>query len=197
MSAPVFDHLAIACTDLEEGAAWLTERLGVPPGGGGRHPDFGTHNRLWSLGPSEYLEIIAIDPDAPPPEEPRWFGLDRFSGPPRLVAWIARVQDPALWAALGQVKALSRDRYRWRMVLPGDGAPPWRGAHPLIIAWDGPHPAEELPDSGLRLTGLRIAHPECDALANRLGSDDPRIELHKGPACLMARIATPAGPATL
>jgi hypothetical protein len=83
------------------------------------------------------------------------------------------------------------------MVLPGDDNPPWRGAHPLIIAWDGPHPAAALPDAGLRLSRLTITHPECEALWNRLGTEDSRIELRQGRAALSAEIATPSGPVTL
>ena len=39
--------------------------LGVPMAGGGKHPLMGTHNRLIGLG-DLYLEVISIDPDAPP-----------------------------------------------------------------------------------------------------------------------------------
>ena len=36
--------------------------LGATPAPGGHHPLMGTHNQLLSLGPGEYLEVIAIDP---------------------------------------------------------------------------------------------------------------------------------------
>ena len=39
--------------------AWVS-----PLESGGRHPHMGTHNRLLSLGPDLYLEVIAVDPDA-------------------------------------------------------------------------------------------------------------------------------------
>ena len=53
----------------------------------------GTHNRLASLGPTEFLEVIAVDPDAPLPERPRWFGLDRFDDAPRLGTWMLATPD--------------------------------------------------------------------------------------------------------
>lgn len=40
------------------------------------HPQFGTHNRCLGMEDGIYLEVIAVDPEAPPPSRPRWFGLD-------------------------------------------------------------------------------------------------------------------------
>lgn len=37
---------------------------------------FGTHNRCLGMEDGIYLEVIAVDPEAPPPSRPRWFGLD-------------------------------------------------------------------------------------------------------------------------
>jgi len=56
------DHLILAARDLDSGAAWLEDRLGVALAAGGRHERMGTHNRLLSLGQGFYLELIAIDP---------------------------------------------------------------------------------------------------------------------------------------
>jgi hypothetical protein len=57
-----FDHLVVAARELAVGVAWVESRLGVPMGAGGRHDVMGTHNRLLSLGPGRFLEVIAIDP---------------------------------------------------------------------------------------------------------------------------------------
>jgi hypothetical protein len=90
------DHLVLAARDLDQGAAWLEDRLGVPLADGGRHTRMGTCNRLLGLGEGLYLELIAIDPQAPPPGRPRWFGLDRPedlpADRPRLT-WVARSDD--------------------------------------------------------------------------------------------------------
>lgn len=59
------DHLVVAAAGLDAGTAWLEAHLGVPLAPGGRHAAMGTHNRLLRLGPRLYLELIAIDPDAP------------------------------------------------------------------------------------------------------------------------------------
>ena len=84
---PWLDHLAVSAEGLAEGVQHIERLLGVPMAGGGQHGAMGTHNRLLSLG-DLYLEVIAVDPDAPAPGRPRWFDLDRFSGPPRLTNWI-------------------------------------------------------------------------------------------------------------
>ena len=46
-----------------------------------------------SLGAGEYMEVIAVNPAAPPPGRPRWFDLDRFTGAPRITNWILRCDD--------------------------------------------------------------------------------------------------------
>ena len=72
----------------------------------------GTHNRLLKIAseayPQAYLEIIAIDPEAPRPARPRWFGLDEvdLSAGPRLVHWVGR--SPML------------DMHRWGLITVGE-----------------------------------------------------------------------------
>ena len=149
------DHLVVACTDLDTGSTWLAARLGVAPRPGGRHALMGTHNRLLSLGPEDYLELIAIDPEAPPPPHRRWFGLDGFAGVPRLVAWVAAVQHLTAPEG-GTILDMARGDLRWRFAMPpADPAP---GA-PWLIEWQAGHPCRALPDDGLRLVRCEVASP--------------------------------------
>jgi hypothetical protein len=193
------DHLAITCASLEEGAAWAEERLGVPLEPGGRHDRFGTWNRLLSLGPGLYLEVIAPEPGTSP-SVPRWFGLED-AGPPALRNWIVRVADlaAALAAAppeAGEVLDLSRRPFGWSVAVPPDGSLPWGGAFPTLIRWsEGGHPSDRLPDRGLRLTGLEVGHPRASRLRDLLGPlKDPRLALVTADApSLRARIGTPRG----
>jgi hypothetical protein len=196
------DHLAISATRLEDGVAAAERLLGVPMAGGGQHAAMSTHNRLLSLG-DLYLEVIAIDPTAPPPGRARWFDLDRFSGPPQLTNWIVATDDidtalasgPPGW---GTPMSLARGDYRWQMAVPEDGRLPFDNACPALIQWHGSlHPAPALPDHGLRLNRLEISHPDAPALQQVLALDDPRVAFTIGPVALRAAIDTPQGPVTL
>lgn len=201
-----FDHLAIAAESLEAGAAEVSAALGVPLAPGGRHPAMGTHNRLLSLGEEEYLEVIAIDPQAIPPARTRWFGLDDFEGPPRPVGWVLRTDD--LEGALavgpegmGRPVELARDDLVWRLSLPEAGSGPFDGLFPSLIEWPaGVHPARRLPPSGCALARLELVHPRAEALAEALAPmvDDARLVVRPGPTPrLCAELSTPFGPRRL
>ncbi|HET6828569.1 MAG TPA: VOC family protein, partial [Ramlibacter sp.] len=92
MTQARIDHLVVVAQTLEQGVEWCERTLGVTPGPGGKHPLMGTHNRLLRIAtvdyPRAYLEIIAPDPDQPPPALPRPFGLDHLETS-RLVTWAA------------------------------------------------------------------------------------------------------------
>jgi Glyoxalase-like domain len=201
-----FDHLVVACADLDQGAAWIRSALGVDVAPGGRHAAMGTHNRLLRLGPRAYLEIIAIDPHAPPPGRPRWFSLDqpaardRAARAPFVATWVVRSGDIAAavnrMPVLGDVLSLSRGPYRWRLAVPADGGLPFDGVLPAVIQWDGDaHPADALPDVGCALLGVSVTHPRADelqGLLERLGVEPP-VAATLGPAAVEGRIRCPTG----
>lgn len=196
------DHLAVTCADLSEGAAHVESLLGVPLEPGGRHDRFGTHNRLLSLGPGEYLEVIAPERGTSP-RIPRWFDLDHAKTP-ALRTWIARVPDlaAALGPAppeLGEPLDLTRGPFAWTVTVPPDGALPWGGAFPHLIQWKGPHPADNLPDRGVRLLALEIGHPRAPRLKTLLSDlTDPRVTIIPADApSLRARLKTPHGEVSL
>jgi hypothetical protein len=208
-----FDHLVVAASSLDEGAAWVEARLGVAMSAVGVHEAMGTHNRLVSLGPGRFLEVIAIDPDGRPPPRPRWFELDtpamhrRLARSPALIHWVVRTDDIAraiesTGSAACDVLSLSRGNFRWRIGVPPSGALSRDGIAPTIIQWDGGgHPSDFLPDAGCRLDALELHHPEASAIlrALRLAGLDPRDPVEAcgdGPR-LVARIRTPRGIVTL
>lgn len=197
-----FDHIAVVARSLEEGCAHVRDCLGIEMPGGGAHPLMGTHNRLMALGADSYLEVIAIDPDAPSPKRPRWFDLDRFDGRPRIGTWVLGVPD--LEAALGAAPAIcgpaipmTRGALSWRISVAEDGALPMAGAFPTLIEWpDGPHPAGGMVDLGCRLTRLTVAHPDAPLISDFVGAhlEAARFHIEPGPERrIMAAFQTPSG----
>jgi len=197
------DHLVVTARSLEEGAAYVEAVLGVRLSPGGHHPHMGTHNLLLSLGPGEYLEVIAIDPEAAAPDQPRWYDLDRFSVAPRMTHWACRTDDldeatAAAPEGTGRILELERGDLRWAMAVPDDGRLPFDSAMPALIEWDrgSPHPAERLPDHNLRLARLDVFHPEAEGLRDAFPAlaTLPHVTVQPGPEKrLIATISTPEG----
>lgn len=169
------DHLAVSAESRDAGRAHVEEALGLPMQSGGVHPRFGTHNHLMGLQDGLYLEAISIDPEAAPPDRPRWFDLDRFAGKPRLTNWICAAADMRAacqqWPEAGGAVDLERGDLRWQMAVPQTGQLPFDGMFPPLIAWQGSlHPKTMLKAQPARLSMLTVLHPEAEALAQRLGA---------------------------
>ena len=199
------DHLALACETLDAGAEAVRASLGIALPASGKHPVMGTHNLLTGMGPA-YFEVIAVDPDAAPVGRPRWFNLDAFSGPPRLTNWILRTKSmEAALAALpdgfGTPISLERGPFKWRMAVPDTGVLPWGGWAPAIIEWEGDaHPAQSLPDSGMRLSNLALHHPNAQEIEQVLGpliAKDTALFMPDREAKLAALFDGPDGPKRL
>lgn len=200
------DHLVCATPDLDAGIDAIEHLLGVRASPGGRHPAWGTRNALVSLGASTYLEIIGPDPDLPPPDGPRPFGIDGLTVP-RLVTWAAngtdlgRLSARAAGIPIGEMKAGSRmrsDGVQLSWTLTDLFAVVADGVVPFFIDWgDTPHPAASAVSGG-RLVALRGEHPEGDRVRQalqRLGLDLP---VTPGPTpSLVVTIETATGPVDL
>jgi hypothetical protein len=206
--ALALDHLVVACRSLDAGRAWCEATFGVTPEPGGRHARMGTHNLLLALAsdrfPKAYLELIAIDPEAPAPAQPRWFDLDDAAlqeaiATPRLVHWVARSGDIEATAAtlrsagndpgriVGAERMTPRGVLRWRITLPDDGHRPAAGAMPLWIQWSGEHPSDALPTSGVAIESLEVGgitfelHGHLGLLARRGSASRPLSALLTSP----------------
>jgi hypothetical protein len=214
----LLDHLVIAAASLDQGVAWCEATLGVTPLPGGAHPLMGTHNRLLKIAtpafPDAYLEIIAIDPAAPPPGRARWFGLGDAAlqaslaeHGPRLIHAVARstLLDMhrrgliTVGCTPGDPVSASRETpaglLSWQILVRDDGALDGGGALPTLIQWQGTHPATRMPDSGVTLTGLTLCGvpPRARDVLRLHGVN----VLPSGRPALSATLATPLGPVTL
>jgi hypothetical protein len=215
------DHLVLLAGDLDQGAQWCEQVLGVSPAPGGKHPLMGTHNRLLRIAtvnhPRAYLEIIAIDPDADPAQRrtnrSRWFDMDdeallasvREEGP-RLIHFVANVPDiAASLAALrgcgieaGEALLASRMTPRglleWQIAVRPDGRRLFDGCLPTLIQWGDVHPVPGMPESPVALQSLAVSHPRLSELrraAEAIGLQG--VELQGGEAGLCATLLTPRG----
>lgn len=171
----------------------------------------GTHNLLLRLGDAKYLEVIAINPESPPPSRPRWFELDRLvaGSEPRLRCWVARTDDirASLSQAsehLGESESMSRGALEWSISIPRDGSLPLGGAAPALIQWNtSAHPASRMEERGCRLVKLELLHPDPARLSALLGSlnfaePDGVLTVARASApALVAHIDTPHGLRTI
>ena len=194
------DHLAVACTSLTEGTAWVEDQLGTKLQPGGRHPRYGTHNALLGLADGLYFEVIAKDPHAAPEAGYAWFGLDAFTGPPRLANWICQTDDMSRALAkapdaVGTPRALTRGDLAWQITVPDDGGLPYQGAFPTLIEWakGTHHPADRLPVSGCKLLRLEVCHPAAMAFLDMMELADARVQMVTGAFGLTATFETPGG----
>jgi Glyoxalase-like domain len=195
----MIDHLVYAAPDLAAAVDDLAARFGVRAQAGGRHVGLGTHNALLALGAGTYMEVIAPDPDQPPPTTTRPFGLDGLTHG-RLAGWaIARDDIDAAIAyardhgydpgdAVEMRRVGSTGTVRWRMTLNAfDGGPV-----PYLIAWgDSEHPSRSAPD-GLVLDSFTIEHSDPASLASVLTALKIDIDLKPGSRTVL--IADTHGP---
>jgi hypothetical protein len=176
-----FDHLVFGAAHLDEGSRWLEARLGVPLTPGGEHVKMGTHNRLLRLSSLNYLELIAVNPAAPAPHQPRWFDLDAPGmtaqlGIPRLLTWAASAKGLSKLTFspdydAGEVQAMSRNGLNWLITIRSDGSRPEGGLLPALIEWpEGVHPAASLPYCGVTLKILELRSTSRERIEAALAS---------------------------
>ena len=217
------DHLVIMANSLDEGVAWCEATLGVTPGPGGEHPLMGTHNRLLRIDsdafPRAYLELIAINSEADYAHQTRakrWFDMDNglvrarvVQNGPQLIHWVASVAN--ISGAVQTLAAQGIDRgsaieasrmtpsglLQWQITVRDDGQRLFDGCLPTLIQWGDVHPTDSMPQSGVALQALQVAHPAADKLQAALNSvgivDIVDVAVHNAPARITAIFQTPKG----
>ena len=198
-----FDHVQLACNDLDKGIAFVESRTGVRAAFGGVHPGRASRNALLKLGERRYLEILAPDPAQDRSLDVR--GLYKIESP-RLLEWVAHVDDldpliRALAAAHIESKPIfpgSRKRpdgevLRWRALNLKDNR---GGLLPFFIEWgaDSAHPASDSP-AGCELTSFAVIDPDPGSLRatfRTLQLEDLQVEAGPRPR-LRAVVKGPKG----
>ncbi len=201
------DHFAIGASSLEAGVAALEQVLGVVVPDGSKHVAMSTHNCVCQSGNESFLELIAIDPDAPDPGRVRWFTLDdpetqaRLKERPRALCWVVGTDDldgtlAASPVDLGEIVQFQRGDRTWRLTVPKDGSLPEGGLLPAFIEWSpGPHPSTGQQNIGVTLKTVKLTHPEPDVLTGMLKAleVDHLAEVQQGARGVSFVLDTPNG----
>lgn len=202
------DHLIYASPTLKEGIESIEQQLGVRPVIGGKHPAFGTHNALLSLGPDIYFEVIAPDPDLASPPQGVLLA-EAYRRPPHLATWVLKCDDidgtlnslANTSLELGDLQSGSRrtpdgTEINWKLTDPYKL--PFGGAVPFLIEWGNtPHPARSLPNAG-KLMGITIEHPRPREVRRALSHLDTEVDIIQADSfSLCAVIETSKGPIVL
>jgi hypothetical protein len=186
------DHVVWGVEDLDRAAAEVQERYGLASVAGGRHPGWGTANRIIPLGPS-YLELIAVvDADEAAADTVGSGYARHIRAAGGLMLWcLATDELDTIAARLGlPMEAKSRvlpdgSSIGWRLVgLPAALDNP---SLPFYIQWDVPperHPG--------RMRAVHAAAPE-GITSVTVGADPEELSAWLGDASLPVRLAGPPG----
>jgi hypothetical protein len=184
------DHVLLAVPDLRAGAREMQARHGLVAVDGGRHPGWGTANRIVPLGPA-YLELVAVVDAAEAAETPfgSWVAGVR-PGTVRPFGWAVRTDELdavarrlGLTVAAGSRAARDGRLVRWRLAgIEQAAAEPslpffieWGDGTPLPGRTPAEHPAGAARIDRLELTG------DADRLRGWLGEHDLPVTIAPGP----------------
>ena len=194
------DHAIIGARDIEGVADRLWERHGLASLPGGRHPGWGTRNRIVPLGGS-YLEIIGVADENEALRDPmgRWLLAHTATGDP-LMGWCCETDDiervaRRLGLALerGARELPDGSRLTWRLA----GREAALGEKPFFIAWDEPEMRPGLLSAphAVEVRGISWVEVGCrqNALEGWVDADVPVHALGDGGGLRAVVIATANG----
>ena len=209
MTQTIIDHLVIGAAELDRAAKQMQNFIKAEFLLGGKHPLMATHNRLIKLQKSLYMEIIAADPSASLPRNPkiknRWFSLDadatqkRLSRAPQPLCWVVAVnniEQTSMHCGYhpGNVIEMTRDNLKWKITVSETGDLPENGVLPILIEWpNGKHPTKMMPESSIFLEKLNLFHPhpsEIKHILSKLNINGP-IRVNLGEPELQFSLKTP------
>jgi Glyoxalase-like domain len=196
------DHVLLAVADLEAAGREIEAWYGLTSIEGGRHPGWGTANRIVPLGET-YLELITVVDEAEAAQSAfgRWVA-EALPAEMRPLGWAVRTDDlDAVASRLSlAVSANSRSTssgqlLRWRVA--GIEEAVAEPSLPILIEWGAgtpvpgrtsiTHPAGDAEVTNLLLTG------DEQRIASWLGTEDLPIEARPGtPALASVTLNTPA-----
>lgn len=144
MSSLDIDHIVIGVRDLDDAAAQFDDRYGLTAIEGGRHPGWGTANRLVPLG-AAYLELVTVvdQAEASTSDFGRWVST-MLEGESRL-GWAVRTGDLdriasrlGLEVAEGSRRSRGGEMLHWRIAGVAQAARD--SSLPFFIQWGADTP---------------------------------------------------------
>jgi hypothetical protein len=193
------DHILIAVTDLDAAARDFESRHGLPSIDGGRHPDFGTANRIIPLG-SSYLELVAVvDTGAAAGSSFGWWVDRGATDEGTLIGWAVRTSE--LDSIANRIELPIRSGSR---LTPSGSELRWRSAGideaiaepclPFFIEWAADVPYPGAVDTPRATIARLVLEGNPDRVAGWLGDHTLPIRVHLGPAEVAAIVlSTPGG----
>lgn len=184
------DHIVLAVRDLDAAGTRILNDVGLGSLPGGRHPGWGTENRVVPLG-DEYLELLAVaDPvEAESSHVGMWVSNASRSGD-HLVAWCVSTDEIE-----GVAERLGLAVTQGSRSLPDGRSLTWRSAAfdlvaehpdlPFFISWDGPldlHPGRARAEHRVEPNGLAWIEVASDhgRLHGWLGGEDVAVRVVGG-----------------
>ena len=188
------DHIIIGVRDLDNAEGQFEDRYGLTAIDGGRHPGWGTANRLVPLG-AAYLELVTVvdEVEASNSEFGRWVSM-MLEGKSRF-GWAVRTDDLdrtasrlGLEVAHGSRRSSGGELLHWRIAGVAQAARD--SSLPFFIQWD----------AGTPLPGQATVVHRAGAVALgelRIDGDEQRLQEWVGTSSLPLRV-TPGtlGPAS-
>jgi hypothetical protein len=174
------DHVVYGVPDLEEALHTFEVKAGIRPTLAGKHPGLGTHNAILSLGNLQYLEFIALDPQAQiqKRELPSWCAALLTLSKPTIMTWVIRTD--AMEKVVNELNLLgnfqidppqsfSRTKsdgtvVSMELAFKKQPPPPADGLIPFFINWGKtPHPSTTV-ECQCQLETWEGFHPNADEL---------------------------------
>lgn len=199
--AAELDHVVVAVTDLAAAARAIEDEYGLRAEGGGRHPSWGTANRIVPLGDA-YLELVTtVDPAAAARSSfGRWIAASqsKLLSP---LGWAVRTNDLddvasrlGLTIEAGSRTGSSGELVRWRLAGVEQAAA--EPALPFFIEWA---PGTELPGRArtdhtageIRIAEVRVSGDSHDINA-WLGAHHVPIDIGTGRSAITAVVLASA-----
>jgi hypothetical protein len=162
----IIDHFVFGANTLSEGSNSIKKILDEDLSEINTHESMGTHNRVISLG-TNYLEIIALDPQNNNANNNTWFNLsdqiyrEKCLKTPKLISFVISSDDLSSSIFFEKEFFVSRNKYKWFFKKPNfeylnKNNFTNTNLFPSLINWQSVSPLNEMKKSSYSFDSLEI-----------------------------------------